>query len=71
MSVTTYGLEHGELEWQSDFQASQDNKGKWEASISFICFLGSVAALVPAKGASCVEEGWGFLVFDSCSVSNI
>lgn len=70
MSSKIYGVRPGSLQWADDFTATQDNKGKWDASVSFFCRIEDAVRLKPVKGAACAEPGFGFLGFDSCTVAN-
>jgi hypothetical protein len=70
--ITKRGLKPGQLVWQADYSETTDNKGKIEASVSFECDIGSVAALRPKKGAPCLAPGAnGRLKLDSSTVENI
>jgi len=68
--ITTKGLQRGQVLWQSDFEASKDNKGKWSGSHSFLCFAEDATQLIPQKGAPCQQAGFTFLGLDSVSVKN-
>lgn len=66
----THGLQRGQIQWSDDFSASLNNKGKWEATISFSCHRGDVTRLMPKRGSACLEEGFTFLGFDSATISH-
>lgn len=67
---TIHGLGRGQLAWQPDFQFARDSEGKWTGSISFLCHASDVTSLLPKKGAPCIESGFGFMSYESCSGSN-
>ena len=68
--ITTKGLQRGQVLWQSDFEASKDNKGKWSGSHSFLTYAEDATQLIPQKGAPCQQAGFSFLGLDSVSVRN-
>jgi hypothetical protein len=68
--ITTKGFQRGQVLWQSDFEASKDNKGKWSGSHSFLAYAEDATQLIPQKGAPCQQAGFSFLGLDSVSVRN-
>lgn len=67
---TIYGLKSG-IEWNSDFSASRDEKGKWTGGESFTCKLTDATRLIPAIGAPCQHPGWSFMLLSSVKVANL
>ncbi len=73
MAYTPNSTIHGlnGLEWNSDFTASRDDKGKWTGSESFTCKLTEATTLIPSNGTQCQLPGWSFMLVSSVKVSNI
>jgi hypothetical protein len=68
---TIFGLPSGQVEWNADFTATRDDKGKWTGSESFTCRLSNATALIPSNGTPCQLPGWSFMLVSSVHVANL
>jgi hypothetical protein len=68
--ATKFGLRAGNITWNPDFTATQDDKNLWTGSVSFTCNYADIPNLVPYLKSPCQEPGWGFMLLTGVTVSN-
>ena len=69
--VTKYGKQPlGGVSWQSDFQASRDDKNGWKGSESFKCTIEESYRLIPFEGSPCKFPGYEFMSCSGVDVEN-
>jgi len=56
--------------WQSDFQATKSQDGRWTASQSFLCHSADAVTLTPSDYAPCEQDGYTLLLFSGAQIAH-
>jgi hypothetical protein len=68
--ATKFGLPQGNITWNPDFTATQDDKGVWTGSVTFTCNYSDIPRLLPELRSPCQEAGWNFMQLVGITVNN-